>query len=208
MKPIIAVVGCHRSGTSALAGVLHSLGCSMGTGFQQSRACPKGTYEDDTLLQYLLQAIREEKLTETSTRSERVAWLREYRKTREEPGWGIGLKHPLLCLVVGEMAEAWPDVRLIFIDRPIEESERSLSATEWPWAKPRSPSFIRQMLDARESVQLAEPPLRIDYADLIERPEETIDRIIAWLGLDSANRQQAIDAIDPSLRRFTAGIAR
>lgn len=44
---MICVMGCYRSGTSAVAGILHHLGVHMGSNFQEpNEGNPKGYFED------------------------------------------------------------------------------------------------------------------------------------------------------------------
>ena len=43
----VIVIGCYRTGTSAVAGVLHHLGVSMGKSFDPpAKSNPKGFFED------------------------------------------------------------------------------------------------------------------------------------------------------------------
>jgi hypothetical protein len=207
MKPIVAVVGSYRSGTSVIANVLHSLGVSMGEAFEPATpAYQRGSFEAKWLLQLCHALFCEESLVAISSKDKRIAGLREWRKMRNDssPSAAIGAKHPLLCMMIDEMVEAWPGVRFVFADRPIEESELSLAATGWPWVAKTSPDFIRRMIDAREASakRLTEQPLRIGYHELLDNCGETIDRLIDWLALPelTRNRESAIAAIDPMLR--------
>tara|TARA_Y100000034_G_scaffold103692_1_gene129559 strand:+ start:30688 stop:31395 length:708 start_codon:yes stop_codon:yes gene_type:complete len=49
---MIIVMGCYRTGTSAVAGILHHLGVNMGSNFQEpNEANPKGYFEDPDFLE-------------------------------------------------------------------------------------------------------------------------------------------------------------
>jgi hypothetical protein len=102
-----------------------------------------------------------------------------------------------------EMCEAWPGVRFVFVDRPASESNASMAKWGGKWAHSRQQHLAETLIQTRDDngADIANPILRIDYHAMLADPAATIDRIIAFLGLDipADRRQAAIDTIDPKL---------
>lgn len=108
MKTCIAVVGCHRSGTSVVAGALHHLGISMGHDLMPaSPSNPKGYYESmpivamhETLLRRVGVGWDAEALPVLPEKSFAVsrarAILRAYMRAQRDDVFGV--KDPRMCL--------------------------------------------------------------------------------------------------------------
>lgn len=115
MGRCILVLGTGRSGTSAVAGVLHHLGCCMGRKFIATDHNNRwGTYEDKEFFD----------LTRKVTAGK--APPSEYKAliaAREQPVWGI--KDPALVHVAQLLTPMLDDVRVIVARRPRHESINS-----------------------------------------------------------------------------------
>jgi len=209
IPPIIAVVGVFRSGTSCTAGILHKLGVSMGNRFESPRAGnPRGFYEAKGLARICRQSFKEPLMIEQNTFDDRIKALREWGMARVRNDVPIGAKHPTLCLMVPEMVEAWPGMKIIAVDRPIEQVIQSMLRRGW-W---KSLSFdqkadvLRKMLAKRDAdiAALKVPTMFVDYASLIGEPTTSIERMIYFADLLPTVKQiqAAKDHVDPSLQHF------
>jgi len=203
IKPVVAVVGPFRSGTSCVAGVLHTLGVSMGERFRRPmKGNPKGTFEAVALGELCRSFFTEPGCLERQPHEKRVAGLRRWAASRSAGNSPtIGAKHPLLCLMMTEMCEAWPGVRFVFCDRPPSESNASMAKWGGKWKAAKRTA--ETMIEARDdnAADITNPILRVDYHALLADPAGTVERLIAFLGLDvpAETRQAAIDFIDPQL---------
>jgi len=117
----IAVLGCYRSGSSAVAGILHHLGVFMGEKFDDpSKGNPRGYFEDIEFKDLHKLAM------EGSDVSEEYQKLLDERcgcscgKTRSS--WG--LKDPRLCILMDKLPLN-PDY-VICTHRPVSEIANSL----------------------------------------------------------------------------------
>ena len=202
--PVIAVVGPFRSGTSCVAGTLHNLGISMGLKFIKSAKFNlKGTFEAQWLQKICKECYEEPNMIEREPKSSRVAKLREWAIGRTKQlaiGSLIGAKHPTLCLMVEDMVEAWPQVRIISVDRPIEESVESGLRTGW---LPTAEQIIPKMVEIRDTVIAATkvPTLRVSYHNLLDNPRSVIYQMINFCGISPNKREVdfAVHFVDPAL---------
>lgn len=146
---IVLVVGMHRSGTSALAGMLHSNGIIMGRNGKwyppPMRENPKGFYENhdfrvlnDQILRDHGYSVKSFDPAVPSVTVERVRYetrmrmqllVEEYNKTYED--WGF--KDPRTCLTLpiwlGVMAAVGvtsDDVRILITCRPTDDIVASM----------------------------------------------------------------------------------
>ena len=109
----IIVTGCFRSGTSAVAGVLHHLGVFMGDQFDEPNPNnPKGFWEDVKIKE--LHNLYEEGLGNDVVYQEYID-----KRNSEHKIWGV--KDPMFCKYLGKFTSMCPDTRLIVCRRPVEE---------------------------------------------------------------------------------------
>lgn len=213
-QKVIAVVGTYRSGTSCVAGMLHKLGASMGDRFFQGREVdsPKGCYEALALYQVCMNAYGEPNFKELNTYKKRVHQLRKWLSGRWKHGSIVGAKHPKFCLMVPEILEAWPTVKLVVVDRPMDESVASLVKAGWwkaghpanggRWAQ----ALLERMLNKRDAdLQNVSPEriLRLNFLDVLQDPRAAAENLAAFAGLSSTPNQlaEAVDHVDDSLYR-------
>ncbi|GAB4133018.1 MAG: hypothetical protein Kow0040_14690 [Thermogutta sp.] len=208
LNPVAAVVGPFRSGTSCVAGILHALGISMGAQLpspeQTKRFNPKGTFEAVWLAKMCRRFFNEPEMIEQVPRPQRIAELRRWAEDRtRQVGQDrlIGAKHPTLCLMVEDMIEAWPDVRFIAVNRPVEESIKSALAGGW---LPTAERAIPMMIEARNQAleRVCSPVLWLEYHDLLKNSANAIERLIAFCGIDPTSQQieAAVAFVDHDLR--------
>ena len=196
----VAVLGLYRSGSSAVAGVLHHLGVDMGRPFWEplEPAAPP-FYESAALAERLRAWWHEPSLEEKVPRPERVRFLAEWVEGRERPGaaW-VGAKHPLLSLCGDDLLEAWgAGTRWLWAHRPPDESIRSLAALGW-W--PGREAFVQSRLwDAAGRFFAGRDHLRVELARLRADPSREVERIAHYLGLgpDGEQVRAAVQSVRP-----------
>ncbi|MGB2694972.1 MAG: sulfotransferase, partial [Dehalococcoidia bacterium] len=205
-RSLIVVTGPGRSGTSAVARVLHESGLRMGTEFSPpSEYNPVGFYEDMPVRELNEQIMADCGMDGLDRWPERE----DVRRAAEPyasamaalAATGVdGWKDPRFCITL----EAWlphlaaspcvvvclrsPEAFIhsvvsIFGLRPRDTLER------W-WA-----NHLRRALDVVREYHL--PATSVVYEDLVARPEATVDRLASFVG-------QPLDArfIEPALRQF------
>ena len=195
---LVCVVGPYRSGTSAVAGLLHRLGVPMGDGWKPARpGNAGGTYEDQQLATMCRRWFRETSIVERVGRRQRRRDIRQWLAGRPQLA---GAKHPLLCLCLPQLARVCPSVQFVAVDRPVSESVTSLIARRWSPA--HAARATSRLIAARERdlATIAKPVCRIAYHDLLANPADAVDRLIAFLDLTPTEdqRRDAISWIDPA----------
>jgi hypothetical protein len=190
----VAVLGLYRSGSTAVAGVLHHLGVDMGEPFFG------GYYESEWLSEQLRLWWNEKgDLEEKVARPERVKVLSRWMQEREQRGarW-VGMKHPLLSLCGEDLIEAWGEnTRFIRCCRPLEESVSSMKTG----MKFRGDADLRQrtLLKELDRFLQGRPHLQIVFAEMMANPERQVRTIVDFLGMtpEPAKVASAVQWIAP-----------
>jgi hypothetical protein len=213
-QTIVAVVGVPRSGTSCIAGMLHNMGICMGKRLMPPQPYnPKGFFEAMYLQHYLMACFEEPTLRELAPRSERVEWLTHWAAGRRGEGPVVGAKHPAFCLILPDLAEAWPGVRIVCVDRPYADiiasltdpalQSPSLGTKAW-FAAPIQAKSVAAKLDKRDQdlATLNLPTLRLAYYDVLRDPGSAADALAAFAGIQPTENQRAaaIAHVDQTLR--------
>lgn len=208
----ILVVGPHRSGTSAVAGVLECLGVDMGKpskGWPTYPSNPNGQFEDPKVVRLLDDIVGNWRFPATHAfPSVAVDALVDYLNERHQtvPLWGI--KDPRLCFVTQVLTDRKVDCRFLFVTRNIESAARSIVARE-----PYLPDQVGLFLATQYFLALAAgvgaardkvPALSIAYENLVADPHREVLAIVGFLatGYQAPTPEQvdaAIDFIDPNL---------
>ena len=115
------------------------------------------------------------------------AWQVEaLRRWAVERGPGfVGAKHPLLCLMLPQVAEAWPGCRVVSVRRRIADCEASILKLGWGWPATAVKTQIRRMVQARDQAlaDLSIESLAIDYETCVHRPCAAVDMLAAFVGI-------------------------
>lgn len=184
----IAVLGTYRSGSSAVAGVLHHLGVDMGGPFWWPLTPDTPPfYESAFLADQLRSWWSEPSLEEKTPKPERVRVLGQWAESRERAGAKqVGAKHPLLSLCGDDLLEAWGGAtQFIWSHRPLEKSILSLRQLGW-W--PGREEFVqRRLYEATSQFLQQRPHLRVELADLRSDPSREVERIIHFLQITPSN---------------------
>ena len=204
-KEVVAVVGPFRGGTSCVAGMLHNLGVSMGHQFlPPNKNNPRGFFEAVALRSLCHRSYAEPRMTPKTNEERRVAGLRRWARWRH--GKIIGAKHPTLSMMVPDMVKAWPNLRVVAVERPVEESIQSIVARGW-WKRPMAESVLPKMIATRDSdlERLGVKTLRLSYHNVITNPTSAVEQLIAFCEIKptDAQRKAAIAFVKPDLQHFT-----
>lgn len=188
----VIVLGCFRSGTSAVAGVLHHLGVYMGSEFDPpSPNNVQGYWED---LQF--KRIHQQMNWGISDQAQIDFEYEELVRNREANHQLWGLKDPLLCLFVSKFVSLLQcDHQLIACKRPTSEIADSLSRA-MDLAQPNGLFDLATYYQKGMELALEcykGPVLEVNYADIKSAREREIERIANFVKLPVT--QAAIDHV-------------
>jgi len=205
-RPFVAVMGVHRSGSSATAMILHKLGVSMGdklSGYEGrnggggeavglSRIC-EGVAKFPTV-----------GIKDKGHAQKRLGeWIRgRWRRAGDHM---VGGKYPHLC-AMGDILKRTCGKRLRVVNcvRPLEDSidslnRRSAVCKGWldqppdkcrevqEWLHEEKEAFLRDMDESHV--------FNVDFDTLMTNPKVIVDGLIEWLGLTPTDEQYE-DAIN------------
>ena len=213
MSICIVVLGGHRCGTSAVAGVLHHLGVFMGYRLLGAgKYNERGHWEDRTFLERhkdIVGGVPKWKSPKVNFEPYRQAYSQLVRR-REETHELWGFKDPRTIFVFSHFLEvAKCEVRVINVWRDLEASAQSM----WKRRGKRATSHIN--VDLEEAREIAKryrmrhtqvlemwegECLDIRYERLCQRPGREVKGIAAFVGMPP--RKKAIRFISPKLRHF------
>ena len=203
----IAVVGLYNSGSTAVAGVLSSLGVHFGN--------TSWAYEDESMASFLAKAWDEPwGDAKIFSHEQRVQRLRDWMVNWEASTNStlLGLKHPLLSLSGLDVLTAWGnETTFVWAHRPLKESIAGLNRRSWfdytvstPEANTLRAQYqtklwrsLRAFFEcgpdgsddpgaaaADAASCRAHRPLVVSYSELLRDPDEVVLRIANALGLD------------------------
>lgn len=208
------VIGLHSSGSSCLAMMLHELGVHMGNelgGYHGGEAvglaqlCEKIAPFPGTTLKWQPERIRR-----------RLAkWINARRREAAENRTVAGGKYPHLC-ALGEQLQSicGEDLRVVHIDRPLDESieslqRRSRKANGWlSIDDPAAEAVQRWLWDCKQELLGQVEHLTISYDELLADPIGQIDRVTEYLELEpTATQVEAARAVANPAKRTVAAVA-
>lgn len=209
--PFIAVIGLHSSGSSCLAGTLHHLGCHLGNqlvgyyGKDPDKLCG---FEAVGLANLCERAI---KFPEAKLKMKRggiyhalKAFINQKRREAANMETLAAGKYPHLCRMGNQLLNiCGNNLRVIFIDRPIEDSIRSLQR-RCPDKDAEAIDLHQRWLDAGKEFIRGELDdtlqLSVAYYDLLENPEKEIQRMVDFLKIQPSKEafKRAVEYVQPS----------
>jgi hypothetical protein len=201
------VMGQPRSGTSAVAGILHHLGIPMGERIVDPREPdrwdfpeadewnPRGYFQDAAFMNLEDAEFGRWAPPDNWIPSARfVDALGNSVELRQSRGGDWGLKSNRLQFYLTEFRRVCADTVKIIVTR--REMERSLASWVARGGGSHGEAFIRMASAKLFSVSA---DLCLHYDHLFDRTEETVSRIAAFVGRDVT--QAAMAHIVPNLRR-------
>lgn len=177
----VIVLGCYRSGTSAVAGVLHYLGVPMGKDFDEpSPNNPKGYWEDKLFKEYHTQFD----LGNEDRAPQLNYWYKELIRSREDeyPLWG--LKDPLLCTNLSRfVSNLSTDHRLIVCRRSIEDISKSMgrALNNGRIYRPLAEFYVDSM--EKQLATYTGPILELQHIETLLHPEDAVNKIANFVSL-------------------------
>lgn len=184
----VIVLGCYRSGTSAVAGVLQRLGVFMGSEFDNpSSANPTGYYED----------LEFKRLYDQLSEGKEVEGFLDVLGRMRDVEYSIwGVKDPQLCILLHKFVYLLKtDHRIISTVRDKEDICKSLARVMKTGEETFLPLVEKYLSHKVE--QLANyfgPVLEVEFDELKANAKEQVEKIAEFVGLPVT--QEAIDFID------------
>lgn len=200
-----AVVGLHRGGTSAVAGVLFHLGVYMGKDLlPPSQHNPRGYFEDKRIVELHTDMMGQnwahpnflDGMSRLNYGLHALEYLELLEEWQEHELWAV--KDPRLCYLLHHMPATIPFTKVIAVFRD-------------PWSAARS-LFKRGGHTEEEALAISldyckamfrnvpDSAFWVHYNDLIESPTEIVTKIAEFVGTEVT--QEAIDFVDPELRHW------
>ncbi|MGB7871711.1 MAG: hypothetical protein WBM01_26190 [Mycobacterium sp.] len=200
-EPIIVVLGPWCGGTSAVAGVLHHLGVFMGADFVWAYRGPHETWEDSQLSKLCVRAFTEPgaqlQMDPRSLVANLRGWADSHRRAARTEGRRPGVKHPLLCVAVDFIRDAWGPVVPVVVDRPVPNVIASLNRLGWWKDEQERAESTAHLIAAREQALADTTAVRVDFEALRAAPADVIRRLADELGLavTEAQLKAAVDSV-------------
>jgi len=215
-KICVAVVGPPRSGTSAVAGLLHQMGVHMGDELLPANVHnPKGFYEDLDFVELnakLLDGV-EDPLVEPRwsppLRAEFTHLVR--RKAALHDLWGV--KDPRLCMTINDLAAELRavgcELRVVTTLRSVHHSVNSLRKLHGGMGVAQAAGIIGKYSYARsanmEKWIQADPQnltrqFQLLYDQLVTEPEATAGALLRFLGKEPVVTDEMRAWVDPQLQ--------
>lgn len=182
----IIVLGCYRSGTSAIAGILSKLGVHMGDQFDPpNKNNPSGYWED-------LAFKNIHKKFENSDDPKIIIEYLNLIEKRENSHNLWGVKDPLLCVNLMKLVKnIRKDYKLIICRRNTDavalSMSKALKEKKYPMKfLPLVEFYIQQMNNQIQ--QYRGPILEMDHDETLKNPEFHISRIANFIGVPNQKK--------------------
>jgi len=193
MSRVILVVGVGRSGTSAVAGIMHRLGVFMGDSFVSASDQNKyGTFEDKEFFELNRLVIDQAKP---------VGVLQEFVSKRSEEHPDIwGLKDPALVHTIGVLGIDKDDLRVIVCGRNKNSNIRSLMRA-YGYSEAKANEFYADSVTAISQNLPASTHARnvyfLDYETLLSNKKEAVNSLVEFVfeGLERPSEEKIWSAI-------------
>ena len=193
VEPIFVVLGPWRGGTSAVAAALRSLDVFMGAEFDFVPYTPHDTWEELRISHLLRRAFDQQtgqfQMDADDFREKLRSWADEHRRAASAAGCRPGVKHPLLCLALDFIRDAWGPVVPVVVDRPLADVVASLNKHRWFSDERERTEVASRLISARDLALADTGAVRVDFDDLRAQPAAVIRRLADQLRLDVTEAQ-------------------
>jgi predicted O-linked N-acetylglucosamine transferase (SPINDLY family) len=202
--PLVLVCGPWSSGTSAVAGLLANAGLpAPGPYVSVNDPRTPATYEMRAFQLVLKSLASEQTMKLTATPQQIVQALRKFRDGplrealaalgSEAAARPVMLKHALTALMLPQICEVF-DTRIVSVIRPLPAIEATRQRRRWQANMGAAGARVvyRHMFEHLVSEET--PFMTLRYADMLAKPEATLDALAAFcsLPLDEAHRAKAL----------------
>ena len=99
------------------------------------------------------------------------------------------MKHPLLCVAVDLLADAWGPFTPVVVDRPFAKIVATLNRLDWFEDEQERAESMRHLIGARDLSLANTGKVRVDFEELRADPVPVIRRLADELGLDVTTAQ-------------------
>ena len=213
----VIVFGHHRSGSSALAGVIHNLGVSMGSKLLVGNRAtnPKGHFEDTELVMLNERAIggnwRDPRLIRAPVFQNRFhayvrTRIRDAGRVSENVPVRWGVKDPRLCFTLPLFLKALRllggDAKMVVSDRRKEAVVKSLETRGALAGVDPEVIYERYEEAIRANSEGFPGPIHVvNYDFLVTHPEKTVTRLVDFLDIEPTMNQSiaAMTLVEPGL---------
>lgn len=213
VRPFVAVIGLHSSGSSAMAGVLHHLGAFLGKNLT-------GYYGKDPERDCGFEAAKLARICEAAIpfpqcrimqpldiiTAELRAWARANQGVANSSNTIAAGKYPMLCRLGPQLREAvGGSMKVVHIDRPLEESILSIQR-RCPKRDPEQlAAHQRWLWEGKQEFLATLPPedvLTVSYDRLLSNPREVAEAVAPFAGLKPTAKQieRAVKSVDAGKR--------
>ena len=214
----VCVIGLHRGGTSAVAGVLHHLGVFMGDQLlEPSEDNPKGYFEDRRFME-LHTAIMGGDWKRPLENFQRDIWPEfkcQYttlvREFEEHELWGV--KDPRLCYCLPLLQSVVKDeLKVIWVHRDPWFAAYSLEQrgghTFREALNISFEHFVAAYQNTKDPITNRMSGIHVSYDAWMARPTRDIANLVRLLGIRCGKEsfRRAVDSIDPDLRHWHGDI--
>lgn len=202
MPQCILVVGVMRSGTSAVAGILHHLGIYMGERFIDNGWNAKGSFNDVDWERWSDDVFRGDYRHDKEISEEQLAELATLVQSRDDLGVDWGAKSTCLPIIAERVAKLTTcDVKAIVTRRDVKKSKQSYmdrSGCDPFWGE----KIFRDLPDALDLFVAGTslPILEIQFEELITNQKAAVESISEFTGKSLTS--EALSFPDSSLRRY------
>jgi tetratricopeptide (TPR) repeat protein len=192
-EPIIVVLGPLGGGTSAVASVLHHLGVFMGTRFDASYRELHQIWEDADISALCRRAITlpsgEFQMEPLLFKEKLRTWANDHRRAARIAGLRPGVKHPLLCVAIDLLPDAWGPFVPVVVDRPFAKIVATLNRLDWFEDEQERAESMRHLIVSRDLSLASTAKVRVDFEELRANPIPVIRRLADELGLEVTQAQ-------------------
>ncbi len=222
-RTAVFVLGMHRSGTSATAGMLHCLGISFGTNLlAPSKYNEKGHFEEEAIvtLNNKILAYYKTSWDDTDPFIININTMQAYRFKHEikqciqqnfSRHFIFGLKDPRLCLLLPLYIKAVQELgfmpKLIFVRRNPSEIAASLQNRDH-MPRQKALQLTKKYLDAATATIQVNPFLKVlnvSFDFLLKDPLAVINQLKSFLPMSKLKRERvksAIEFLDKNLKHY------
>lgn len=161
----------------------------MGTlGFELGAPLWGKHFESIALRSILIQSWPEPGLSESVSKTERVAALKAWIEAMESRNPLVCAKHPLLCLAVNNLVEAWGgDLKIIRAARPIDHS--IIGLRERKWFQGHEVRMQRKLDSCSDLFLSTHEHLSVEHGNLVQDPETEIRKVLRYLDLSRSDEE-------------------
>jgi tetratricopeptide (TPR) repeat protein len=134
------------------------------------------------------------------------AWADNHRRAAGIAGRRPGVKHPMLCVAVDFIREAWGPIVPVVVERPFEKALASLNRLGW-WAdEQQRADTIKHLVATRDHALADAATVRVDFEALRATPADVIRRLANELHLNATDAQieAAVQSVVQSADRSDA----